>query len=77
MLPFMEKFQLYSCLVLLRIILIIQVQEVLSLSVSSFDNIKLLIYYFNKYPLLGVIYNDYKNGEVIYNMIISKRTSYW
>jgi hypothetical protein len=33
--------------------------EVLSVNVSSIDNIKFLIDYFTKYPLLGAKYEDY------------------
>ena len=34
--------------------------EILSLSVSSIDSIRFIINYFNKYPLLGNKFNDYK-----------------
>lgn len=47
--------------------------EILSLSVSSIDNLKFLIDYFNKYPLIGDKLNDYKKWEVVYNMIIHKQ----
>jgi len=33
--------------------------EVLSLYVSSIDNIKIIINYFDKYPLIGDKLNDY------------------
>jgi len=33
--------------------------EILSVNVSSIDNIKLLVDYFNKYPLLGTKSEDY------------------
>lgn len=46
--------------------------EVLSLYVSSVNNIKFLIDYFNKYPLIGNKLNDFKKWEIVYNMIISK-----
>ena len=46
--------------------------EVLSLYISSLENITFLINYFNKYPLLGEKYDSYKKGVIIYNMIISK-----
>ena len=71
MLPFMEKLALFmSCTV--KSYINNTGSEILSLSVSSIDNLKLFISYFNKYPLLGVKYNDYKKWEVVYNMIISK-----
>lgn len=44
----------------------------LSLSVSSVNNIKSLVDYFNKYPLIGNKLNDFKKWEIVYNMIILK-----
>ena len=46
--------------------------EVLSLYVLSIDSIKFLIDYFNKYPVIGEKYNDYKKWSTVYNMIVSK-----
>lgn len=46
--------------------------EVLSLYVSSIDNIKIIINYFDKYPLIGDKLNDYNKWKIVYNMIISK-----
>jgi hypothetical protein len=46
--------------------------EVLSISVNSIKNISILIEYFNKYSLLGNKLNDFKNWEIVYNMILSK-----
>jgi hypothetical protein len=46
--------------------------EVLSLYVSSVNNIKFIVDYFNKYPLIGNKLNDFKKWEIVYNMIISK-----
>lgn len=46
--------------------------EVLSLSVTSLDNIKLLINYFSKYPLLGEKWDNYNKWSTVYYMIISK-----
>lgn len=46
--------------------------ETLSLSVSSINNIKFLVDYFNKYPLIGTKLNDFKKWEMVYNMIILK-----
>jgi hypothetical protein len=34
--------------------------EILSLSVTSVNNIKFLVDYFNKYPLIGTKFNDFK-----------------
>ena len=63
MLPFMEKLALFmSCTV--KTYINNTGSEVLSLSVSSIDNIKLFISYFNKYPLLGIKYNNYKNERL-------------
>ena len=47
-------------------------KEVLSLHVSAIDNLKLIIDYFNKYPLMGNKLNDFKKWEIVYNMIKSK-----
>lgn len=46
--------------------------EILCVSVSSLDSVKLLIKYFNKYPLIGDKLNDFKKWEIIYNMFIKK-----
>lgn len=46
--------------------------EVLSISVQSIKNISFLIDYFNKYPLKGNKFNDFKKWEIVYNMILSK-----
>jgi len=46
--------------------------EILSVNVSSIDNIKLLVDYFNKYPLLGTKSEDYDKWIIVYNMIITK-----
>jgi len=45
---------------------------VLSLSVTSINNIKFIVDYFNRYPLIGNKLNDFKRWEIVYNMIISK-----
>jgi hypothetical protein len=45
--------------------------KVISLSVSSIEKLKNIIYYFNKYPLLGTKYKDFKDWELVYNMTIS------
>jgi hypothetical protein len=47
-------------------------KEVLSLHVSAIDNLKLIVDYFNKYPLMGNKLNDFKKWEIVYNMIKSK-----
>lgn len=47
-------------------------KEVLSLHASAIDNLKLIIDYFNKYPLMGNKLNDFKKWEIVYNMIKSK-----
>ena len=58
--------------------------EVLSLSVTSIDNIKFLINYFEKYPLLVACYlslyerdtekwDNYNKWSTVYYMIISKK----
>lgn len=42
------------------------------MSLSSIDKLKPLIKYFNKFPLLGIKGKDFKDWEIIYNMILSK-----
>lgn len=49
-----------------------QNKEVLSLYVTAINNIKLIVDYFNKYPLIGNKLNDFKKWETVYYMIISK-----
>jgi hypothetical protein len=69
--PFMEKLALFlSCN--LKSYTNNMGSEKLSASVSSIDSITFLVNYFNKYPLLGDKFNDYRKWEVVYNMIISK-----
>ena len=46
--------------------------EILSIGVSSINSVKFLMDYFNKYPLLGNKFNDFKKWEIVYNMILSK-----
>lgn len=47
--------------------------EVLSLIVSTISNIKFIVDYFNRYPLIGNKLNDFKKWEIVYNMIVSKK----
>jgi hypothetical protein len=47
-------------------------REVLSISVTGINNLKFLVNYFNKYPLIGVKGKDFKHWEVVYHMIVSK-----
>jgi len=47
-------------------------REVLSLSITSVNNLKPIVEYFNNYPLLGTKYLDFKDWEEIYYMISSK-----
>jgi len=44
--------------------------KVLSLNVTSLEKIVFVINYFNRYPLLGIKYKDFKDWEIIYNMMI-------
>jgi len=46
--------------------------KILSIKVVAIDKIKLIISYFNKYPLLGIKWKDFKDWETVYHMIISK-----
>jgi hypothetical protein len=46
--------------------------EVLSLSVSALDNIKIIMNYFDKYPLIGDKLNDYDKWKIVYKMILLK-----
>lgn len=47
--------------------------KVLSLNVSSIDNIGSIINYFNKYLLLSDKNNDFENWNKIYYMILEKK----
>ena len=47
--------------------------EVLSVSIQSIKNVKFLIDYFNKFPLIGDKLTDFKNWEIVYNMILLKQ----
>lgn len=47
--------------------------EILSLSVSAIEKIKFIVEYFNKYPLLSIKGKDFKDWEIVYNMMLSKQ----
>jgi len=47
-------------------------KKILSLSGESRDKIKFLIDSFNKYPLLGVKFENFKDGIKVYVLIIDK-----
>jgi hypothetical protein len=59
MLPFMEKLALFLGCTVKSYNSNKTSTEVLSLSVSAINNIKPLIHYFDKYPLIGEKYNNY------------------
>lgn len=46
--------------------------EILSITVTSIDKIKIIVNYFNKYSLLGTKYIDYTDWEKVYYMMINK-----
>lgn len=46
--------------------------EILCVSVSSLDSVKLLVNYFNEYPLLGDKLKDFKKWDIFYHMFIQK-----
>ena len=46
--------------------------EMLSLSVSAIEKIGFIIEYFKKYPLLGIKGKDFKDWDIVYNMMLSK-----
>jgi LAGLIDADG endonuclease/Cytochrome c oxidase subunit III len=46
--------------------------EILSITVTSIDKIKIIVNYFNKYSLLGTKYIDYSDWEKVYYMMINK-----
>ena len=73
MLPFMENLALFLRCTVKSYNSNKSHSEVLSLSVSSIDNIKLLIDYFSKYPLLGEKWDNYNKWSTVYYMIISKK----
>jgi hypothetical protein len=72
MLPFMEKLASFlNCNVKMYNSNKIRT-EILSLSVSAINNLKPLIDYFYKYPLIGEKYDKYSKWSRVYYMIISK-----
>ena len=73
MLPFMENLALFLRCTVKSYNSNKSHSEVLSLSVASIDNIKLLIDYFSKYPLLGEKWDNYNKWSTVYYMIISKK----
>lgn len=75
MLPIMEKLAAFlSCVVKTYVIKTKSgSSEILSASVSSIVKLESIVYYFNKYPLLGVKGIDFKYWEVVYHMILSKQ----
>ena len=73
MLPFMENLALFLRCTVKSYNSNKSHSEVLSLSVASIDNIKLLIDYFEKYPLLGEKWDNYNKWSTVYYMIISKK----
>ena len=73
MLPFMENLALFLRCTVKSYNSNKSHSEVLSLSVASIDNIKFLINYFEKYPLLGEKWDNYNKWSTVYYMIISKK----
>lgn len=72
MLPFMEKLALFwDCPVKSYSSNKTQI-EVLSLTVSAIGKLGPLVYYFDKYSLIGDKLNDYKKWRIVYDMIIAK-----
>ena len=72
MLPFMEKLALYLQCPVKSYSSNKTNTEVLSLTVSAIDKLKPLINYFNKYPLIGEKFNNFKNWNIAYEMLIKK-----
>lgn len=68
--PFM--LELASCLSCNLVSYESKTGKCLSISVSSINNIKVIIDYFDKYPLIGDKLNDYNKWKIVYNMVISK-----
>ena len=46
--------------------------QVLSVSVTSIDKLKVIINYFDVYNLLGIKYNDFVDWKEVYNMLVNK-----
>ena len=46
--------------------------QVLSISITSINKLKVIIGYFNVYSLLGIKYNDFLNWNEVYQMFINK-----
>ena len=47
--------------------------KVLSLNVTSLEKVGFVVNYFNQYSLLGTKCKDFKDWEIVYNMMISKK----
>ena len=72
MLPFMEKLGLFLDCSVKTYSSNKTNTEVLSLTVSAIDKLKPIVNYFDKYPLIGNKFDDYKKWKAAYNMIVSK-----
>lgn len=48
-------------------------KDFLCVYISKLSDIKFIIYYFNKYPLQGIKYENFKKWETVYNMILCKK----
>lgn len=72
MLPFMEKLAIFLDCPIKTYSSNNTNTEVLSLTVSAIGKLKLLVNYFDKYPLIGDKYNGYKKWIIVYDMIIAK-----
>lgn len=46
--------------------------EVLTISVQSINKLEFIVYYFNRYPLIGTKAKDFKYWEKVYNMMLDK-----
>ena len=47
--------------------------QILSVSITSIDKLKIIIEYFNIYNLLGIKYNDFIDWKEVYQMFIDKK----
>ena len=55
-----------------KTLILFKTVEILSVSLTALNKIKILIDYFNSFPLIGTKYKDFKDWELVYSMILKK-----
>ena len=73
MLPIMQKISYFFSSSVKSYSKKINLNDMLTISVQSIDKLEFIVYYFNKYPLMGNKAKDFKYWEKVYNMILTKQ----